>query len=472
MANKTSNTKMSLFTLVMISSALTISVRNFPTEAETGMHMIFFALFAAIFFFIPVSLVAAELATGWPKQGGVYVWIKEAFGDRLGFVGIWLQWSYMIIGIISMLYFVGGSFAFVLAPHLTQNRFFLMIVLLVVLWGTTFFNLQGQKTSNKISTIGFLSGVLIPGILIIIFGTIYILKGNPLEINMHVTFKNLIPNLGQLSTWVLLVSFIRAFSGIEVSSCHAADVEKPKTNYPIAIFIVIVLGLFFNILGPLSVAASVPQKQISLFAGFMEAFSIFFSKFNMQWVTSIMGLLVTLGAIGGVSTWIMGPIKGLLATAKSGGLPPFFQKINKNGVPSRLLITQGIMTSLIGCTFLLMPRLNIAYWTSVATAMIIYFIMYIMMLLSGLRLRYKAPQVQRNYKIPFGNIGMWIVCIVGILTLSLGITVAFFPPAQFSIENGPLYVTSLILGVLTILVIPFIIYQFKKPSWKIVQKQK
>ena len=130
------------------------------------------------------------------------------------------------------------------------------------------------------------------------------------------------------------------------------------------------------------------------------------------------------------------------------------------------------MTSLIGCTFLLMPRLNIAYWTSVATAMIIYFIMYIMMLLSGLRLRYKAPQVQRNYKIPFGNIGMWIVCIIGILTLSLGITVAFFPPIQFSIKNGPLYVTSLMLGVLTILVIPFIIYQFKKPSWKIVQKQK
>ena len=88
--------KMSLFTLIMISSAFTVSIRNLPTEAETGLHMIFFALIAAIGFFIPVALVSAELATGWPKQGGIYVWVKEAFGDRCGFVSIWLQWNYMI----------------------------------------------------------------------------------------------------------------------------------------------------------------------------------------------------------------------------------------------------------------------------------------------------------------------------------------------------------------------------------------
>ncbi len=462
--------KMNLFTLIMISAALTISVRNFPTEAETGMHMIFFALFAAIFFFIPTSLVAAELATGWPKQGGVYIWIKEAFGDRLGFVGIWLQWSYMIVGIISMLYFVGGSLSFIIAPHLSQNRFFLMLILLIMLWGITFFNLLGQKASNIISTIGFLGGVLIPGILIIIFGIIYILKENHLNIDIHLTVKNVIPNLKQLSGWTLLVSFIRAFSGIEVSSCHAADVDEPKINYPIAIFIVIFLGLLFNILGPLSIAVTVPQKQICLFSGFMEAFSIFFSKFNMKWLTPIMGLLVTVGAIGGVNTWIMGPIKGLLATAKNGELPPFFQKVNKNGAPYSLLITQGIIISLIGCTFLLIPRLNVAYWTSVATAMIIYFIMYILMFLSALHLRYKAPQVYRSYKIPFGNIGMWITCIVGLSTLLLGIIIAFFPPIQFSIKSGGFYGASLASGVITILVIPFIIYQFRKPCWKITKK--
>lgn len=471
MIKKASNArKINLFTLVMISAALTLSVRSFPTEAETGMHMIIFALIAAIFFFIPVSLVSAELATGWPKEGGIYIWIKKAFGDRLGFVGIWLQWSYMIIGIISMLYFVGGSFAFVLASHFSQNRFFLMTVLLVVLWGATLLSLLGQKVSNIISTIGFLSGVLIPGVLIIIFGAIYIFSGNHLDIDTHLTYKNLIPNFKQISTWVLLIGFIRSFSGIEVSSGHAADVEKPTINYPIAIFFVMFFGLFFNILGPLSVAITVPQKHISLFAGFMEAFSAFFSKFDMQWLTPIMALLVTIGAIGGVCTWIMGPIKGLHATAKNGELPAFFQKTNKNGVPSNLLIAQGIATSLIGCVFLLIPHLNVAYWSSVATAMIIYFIMYIMMLLSALRLRYKKPNVQRSYKVPFGNPGMWIVCIVGLLTLLLNIIVAFYPPKQLSIKNGPLYVTNLMLGVFTILVIPFIIYLFKKPSWKLVKK--
>ncbi len=463
---------MNLFTLVMISSALTISVRNFPVEAETGMHMIFFALFAAIFFFIPVALVSAELATGWPKRGGVYVWIKEAFGDRLGFVGIWLQWSYMVIGIISMLYFVGGSLAFVFAPQLAQNRTFLIIVLLTVLWGATFFSLRGQKVSGIISSVGFLSGVLFPGVLIIILGIVYVVGGNPIQFDMSFTLKNIIPSFKSFSSMVLLVGFMRAFSGIEVSSSHAAEVEKPKVNYPITIFIVVLLALFLNIFGSLSVAMVVPQKQISLLSGLMNAFSLFFSKFNMQWFVPIMGLLVAGGAIGGISSWIMGPIKGLFATAKNGELPRFFQKTNKNGAPSHLLILQAIMVSIIGCGFLLLPNLNISFWISVAIAMLIYFTMYAMMLLSALRLRYKAPRVRRTYRVPGGNVGMWIICVAGLASLLIGSVVAFFPPAQLHSKNIVLYETVVIVTTLTILVIPFIIYQFKSPKWKVVRKRK
>lgn len=459
--------KMSLFTLIMISSAFTISVRNLPTEAVTGMHLVFFALVAAIGFFIPVALVSAELATGWPKQGGIYVWVKEAFGERLGFVSIWLQWNYMIIGIISQLYFVGGSLAFIFAPHLAHSKLFLLIALLIVLWGSTFFAIRGQKTSSTISTVGFLGGVLFPGALLIILGIIYLLQGNPSQIDMTLSLENVIPNLSQITTLVLLVGFMRTFAGIEASSSHAAEVENPKRNYPIAIFFVVVTGLVINIIGSLSVAAVVPPKEISLVAGIMEAFTDFFAKFNMSWFVPIMGILVAFGAIGAINTWLMGPVKGLFASAQNGELPPYFQKTNKNNSPQRLLILQAVLISLIGGSFLLLPNINIAFWISVAIAMLIYFTMYSLMLLAGIRLRYKAPKVKRAYTVPGGNFGMWFVSLLGLLTLLLGYIVAVFPPAQLSAGHLQVYETVLIAGIIIIFAIPFIIYKCKKPSWKI-----
>ncbi|MBD3232064.1 amino acid permease [Candidatus Dependentiae bacterium] len=464
---KNKSHKISLFTLIMISSALTVSIRNLPTEAETGMHMIFFALVAAIGFFIPVALVSAELATGWPKQGGIYVWVKEAFGDRWGFVSIWLQWTYMIIGIISQLYFVGGSVAFIFAPQLAQSKIFLLTIMLVTLWILTYFASRGQQTSSLISTIGFLGGVLFPGALLIILGIIYFAMGNPSQINMSFNFKNLIPKLNQITTLVLLVGFMRAFCGIEVSAGHAGEVENPKKNYPIALLFVVIIGFLINVLGSLSIATVVPRKEISLLAGIMEAFSAFLSKFNLSWSVPFIGILVACGALGAINSWLMGPVKGLLASAKSGQLPPYFQKVNRNGTPQRLLILQAILISLIGGSFLLLPNINIAFWISVAIAMLIYFTMYSMMFFAGLRLRYSEPKVRRTYKIPGENFGIWIVSLIGLLTLLLGYIVAVFPPSELPTGDIQVYETVLILGTIIILAIPFIIYALRKPNWKI-----
>ena len=90
MTNSSSNRRvLSVFTLAMINVAAIASLKNLPVTAEYGVGSVFFYAVTALIFFIPCSLVAAELATGWPKTGGVYIWVKEAFGARWGFVAIW-----------------------------------------------------------------------------------------------------------------------------------------------------------------------------------------------------------------------------------------------------------------------------------------------------------------------------------------------------------------------------------------------
>lgn len=76
--------KLGVGTLMIMNIVAVVSLRGLPAEAEYGMSSAFYYLFAALVFLIPVSLVAAELASMFPyQQGGMFRWIGEAFGSKL-----------------------------------------------------------------------------------------------------------------------------------------------------------------------------------------------------------------------------------------------------------------------------------------------------------------------------------------------------------------------------------------------------
>lgn len=103
---------MSVMTLAIMNITAVVSLRGLPAEATYGLRSIFYYIFAAIFFLIPVSIVSAELATGWPQKGGVFRWVGEAFGPRWGFVAIFLLWVESTIWFPTVLTFAGVSLAF------------------------------------------------------------------------------------------------------------------------------------------------------------------------------------------------------------------------------------------------------------------------------------------------------------------------------------------------------------------------
>ena len=88
MNNKTT-VKIGVFALAMLNVGAVMSLRGLPMMAKEGLSMIFYLLFASLLFLVPVSLVSAELATGWPRAGGVYRWVREAYGSGFGFTAIW-----------------------------------------------------------------------------------------------------------------------------------------------------------------------------------------------------------------------------------------------------------------------------------------------------------------------------------------------------------------------------------------------
>ena len=129
---------LSMFGLAMLNVAAVMSLRGLPMMAKTGFTMIFYLLFAAVLFLVPVSLIAAELATGWPEEGGVYRWVKEAFGSRWGFVAIWLQWIQNVVWYPTVLAFAASAFAYFFAkPGMAGNQIYIAVFILVVYWAKT-----------------------------------------------------------------------------------------------------------------------------------------------------------------------------------------------------------------------------------------------------------------------------------------------------------------------------------------------
>jgi glutamate:GABA antiporter len=454
---------LSLFTLAMINVATIGSVKNWPLISEYGFSSIFFFMLAGILFFIPVALVSAELATGWPKRGGVFVWVKEAFGHRTGFLAIWLLWIQNVVWYPTILSFIASTLAYTYDPALADNKIYTLIFVLVLFWIATITNLQGMKVSGWISSAGTIFGTFIPGAIIIILGILWVATGKPLQIPM--TFDALIPDMSNLDQLVFFTGVVLVLMGMEMSAVHARDVKEPQKNYPRAILLSAIIILGLSIPGVLAISAVIPQSQISLLSGTIQAFATFVDAFKLGWLTPLMAVLISAGAIASLSSWLVGPSKGLLAAAQAGDLPPLFRKVNKHDMPHGLLIFQGVLVSILTALFLLMPTLNSAYWFISAIVAQVYLVMYILMFAAAIKLRYKKPDVERTYKVPGKNCGMWIVSGIGILTSVFAMFIGFFPPAQIKVGNIPVYVFSLIIGVALFCVGPYIILLFKKPEW-------
>lgn len=456
--------KLSIFTLAMINVAAIVSLKNLPVMAEYGVSLIFYFFLATLFFFLPTSLVSAELATGWPKRGGVYIWVKEAFGPKWGFIAIWLQWVENVIWYPTILSFVAATIAYIFNPSLAENKLYTLMIIFTAFWGMTIVNFFGMKASGWISSFSAIVGTLIPGTTMILLAIFWAFGGHQIQIDF--TFSAIFPDLGQISHLVFLVGVMLSLAGMEMSAVHAEEVQKPQRDYPKAILLSALIILILSILGSLAIAIVVPKQQLSLVAGVMEAFSFFFNAYQMPFLVPVIALLTALGALGMVSTWIVGPSKGLLATGHQGDLPPIFQKMNAQNMPVPLMILQGLIVTALSSVFLFMPTVSSSYWILSALTAQLYLLMYILMFLSALILRYKASDHPRAYKIPGGNYGMWLVSTIGIIGAFFAIGIGFIPPVNFPKKHTYLYVGFLLCAMFIMCVIPILITFFKSKKWK------
>ncbi|MBK2155577.1 glutamate transporter GadC, partial [Francisella tularensis] len=366
-----SSKKFGLIRLIMINIIAVDSLRNISITAQAGWIVITFYILAGIFFLTPCALLTAEMSTGSSQEnGGIYIWVKKAFGKRLGFLVIWLQWVYNLVWFPSICGFFAGVIAYVIAPltgqdanHLVANPWYMISMSLVMFWSATAINLFGIKTSSTVSTLGAIIGTLLPIFIIIIIAIIWSMS-HTAEI-VAPKISDFIPSGNNISSWALFITVMFSLFGLEMSAIHAANVKNAKKNFPRALLIsgsVILGSLILSNIAVILVSSQLQIGDVDIVTGLMVSFHYFFSQINMPWMTYIIAVTLIFGAFTTTSAWIMGLSRAFMVVSNDNILPQIFGRTNKNDAPDTMLITQALVFTVFCFSYIFMPSVNEAYW--------------------------------------------------------------------------------------------------------------
>lgn len=458
--------------LALMTAAAIISLRGLPMMAQEELTMFFYIFFATFLFLIPAALVGAELGSAFADRGGgVYTWVKEAFNRPMGFTAIFLQWIQNVVWYPTVLGFAAAAVAYMIGkPELAQNGVFVGVFAIVMYWFATWITLKGTSVISRITSQGFLLGTVLPGIVIIVMAIIWLAGKNPIafehipdSVNQIVNtagnhaHPRFFPHMTGMSDIAFLAGILLLFAGVEVHAVHAPELKNPQKQFPAAMFLAALISFGLFTLGALAVAIVTPYNQINLQDGLLVTFTQLFDHYHIGWLTNIISLLIAFGALAGVMSWISGPSRGLLWTAHDGELPEFLKKTNKNGVQIHILLIQGCLVTVLSSLYIVMSNVSVAFFLLSALTIGLYLIMYMLMYASGIKLRYTQPNLQRSYRVPGGNTGMWIIAGIGFLAVLFSFIVTFFPPSQLPVGSPAFYTGLVITGTVIFVGIPIII---------------
>lgn len=457
----TTKKSLTLFGFFAMTASMVMAVYEYPTFATSKLHLVFYLLLGGFLWFIPVALCAAEMATvdGWEK-GGVFTWTGKNLGKKYGFANLFFEFFEITVGFVTMIYFILGALSYVFDwPALNSNPMIKFIGVLVIFWILALSQFGGTKYTAKIAKIGFIVGILLPAAILIILALVYIVQGNPIYISSKDTF---VPDFTKVNTLVVFVSFILSYMGVEASATHANEMDNPKKEYPLAMLLLVIVAIVVSTLGGLAIAAVIPQDQINLSAGVVQTFAVLLGHFtaNNTILVKIIALLLAFGVIAEVSSWVVGPTRGMIIAAEEGAIPKSWAKTNEHDVPVYLVIAQGIIVSIWDAVLTFgAGGSNLSFLAAMSLTVVIYLSGYILFFVGYIK-AILGEGLNGAYQMPGGKPVKLIVAIVGLATSIFAFFISFVPPTSIAgnAVQSHEYMWMLIISYVISLILPFAIY--------------
>jgi len=420
------------------------NIRNLPSVAIYGGQIIQLYTLVGLCFFVPCGLVTMTYAMTYSKQeGGIYLWISEAFGKKLGFFAIWLQWVENVVWFPSIVAFIAEAFAHIFYTSL--DAYGLTSMVIIIFWASTWVNLRGIELTAKLSLYCTVLGLIVPLVCLIMFTYYWEASGYSYynkEVFLYMFEWHPISQLDFSVIGIMCLSL----AGLEITAVHVPNIKNPQRNYTIAMLLAMLVIIISLIVGSFSILALVPIEKIDFINSIFFIFSESLTKFGYGKFEPIFALLILLGSFGGLINWIIAPIRGLMVTANDGFLPKQFLHENQHEMPTYMLYIQAIIVTILSFLFIIFDSTNKSYWVLTIIPAGLYLLMYLLLFLAFIKLSISNRIYQ--FKSYLLNKIIFIAGIIGFIFSIFAFFAVLMPPARIFGNEIVIYALSVIMCII------------------------
>jgi glutamate:GABA antiporter len=425
---------MTLFTVCAI-----LVIDQLAASAAIGVQSIFWWVFTLVLFFIPYGLITSEMGSSLPQEGGIYAWVRRAFGPLWAGRTAWLWWVNVAFWMPSVYILFAGMSAQLIYPEM--SLFAKMAITLGLIWLTVGINVITLEVGKWVPNIGAVFKVVIM-LAIGIGGVAFATRHG---VANDFTLQAMAPSWGVSLAFLPVVLY--NFLGFELMSGAGEEMQNPARDVPRSILISGLLISFFYIFATLGILLALPAKDIGLINGLIDTFRRLFgsSTAGTAFVTILAGMtLYTF--VANMVTWTIGANRSAAEAANKGDLPAIFAKMHpKFKTPTSSAVIGGVIGTVVLIIYgFLAKSAEDLFWSTFAFSSVVFLLPYFLLFASFLKLRRTEPKLARPYKVPGGYPVAVILSLICMAFIAQGIIFLIYKPGAFT----PAYAFSILGGVL------------------------
>jgi amino acid transporter len=425
---------MTLFTLCAI-----LVIDGLAPAAAIGASALTWYLITLVLFFIPYSLIIAELGSTYPEQGGPYVWIRRAFGNAWAARATWYYWVCLPLGMPSIYILFAGIAGQSFFPGLGRTG--IIAIGIAMTWLTVLVSIVTLEISKWVPNLGAIFKILI--ILVLGFGGIIFAARQGAANDL--SLMALIPS------WNTGLAFLPAvvfnFMGFELMSGAGDEMKNPVRDVPVAIITSGILIAFLYLFATSGILLAFPLNKLSLVTGIVDTLRIMLgSSAAGQGMVAILGICILYTLFATMVTWTMGTGRMAAQAAEEGTFPAVFGRLHpvfKTPIGAYLLT--GIISTLVLVVYGFLPTSNDQFfWSLFAFGSIIYLLPYLVIFPAFLKLHYSDPGMPRPFRFPGGKWVSWLATIVCLIFVVQAIIFFVWVPG---LPLDKLYAIPILAGI-------------------------
>lgn len=451
--------KFRLFSAVLATVCIILVGDAVAPTASIGNSQYLWWIIMLIGFFVPYGLISAELGTQYPSEGGMYTWVKKAFGPKWAGRVAWFYWVNYPLWIASLADLVTTYLMQMAGIEMTWPLILAIQVFYIVL--VSVLGVLRVSQSDVLSNIGafckfiFMAGIGALGIYVLVT------QGTANPVDSWTDFLPLVGGDGKLDFaglgFVSLIIF--NMLGFEVVSTFADDMDNPKKEIPKAIILGGILIAVFYLLASFGIGVAIPFAEISTDSGLLDSYNILlatagFSAAAIKAIIIVVGGMFIYTLIANIASWNFGVNSVIAYAAADGTFPKSWAKRNKNGVPYVVSFWTGVVALLIAIAGIVVaeffPDVSNLFWTFFSVSLVCLLLSYLPMFLAFLKLHKQGPAVKKGYWIRGGGLKITLFAIVPFLLTIIALFFTLIP--EFNLEMFS-YQWPLIVGVCAAVVI-------------------